>query len=538
MCTMKLIPTQDYIAYQPNMLLDFNFSYEKDVAVDDISRTVSEVVEGANLLKYVNFKNRNAHGYDGIMLLKLVLLAKTLFGYTSTRSLAELCKNDIRFIFIAQGSKPSHETFHRFIHDDLKMSIEDIFIELNKYIEKHDEINTDILYIDGTKYEANANKMTFVWKKATLKFRMKCWKKCMEEIKSLNRTLETLDIPIRFSIIKEISIDYLIEITDKLEEIMNMKQIDFVSGKGKRKHSLQRHYALFKESAMKMWKYAMHLDICSQRNSFSKTDPDATFMHMKYDYYNHTNVFKPGYNVQMGISDGYIRHIYISSDANDMNTYIPFMKGYYEAYGKYPLKTPADAGYGSFDNYSFCKEKEIELFMKYSGQRKQMEKTTDKNRFKTWKFERNEHNEIICPAGHVFKTESERIETRGIYPRKIERLVNPHCEGCALRDKCTTSKKGRIISRCQELEEFQKEVRANIETEEGKKLMSQRSIMSEGTFGNLKENWGYTKLRRRGESGVKTEIYLMAIGVNLRKYHQNKVRKMKQVKKMLAAYIN
>lgn len=530
---MKLIPTQDYIAYQPNMLLDFNFSYEKDVAVDDISRTVSEVVEGANLLKYVNFKNRNAHGYDGIMLLKLVLLAKTLFGYTSTRSLAELCKNDIRFIFIAQGSKPSHETFHRFIHDDLKMSIEDIFIELNKYIEKYDGINTDILYIDGTKYEANANKMTFVWKKATLKFRMKCWKKCMEEIKSLNRTLETLDIPIRFSIIKEISIDYLIEITDKLEEIMNMKQIDFVSGKGKRKHSLQRHYDLFKENAMKMWKYAMHLDICSERNSFSKTDPDATFMHMKYDYYNHTNVFKPGYNVQMGISDGYIRHIYISSDANDMNTYIPFMKGYYEAYGKYPLKTPADAGYGSFDNYSFCKENEIGVFMKYSGQRKQMEKTTDKNRFKTWKFERNEHNEIICPAGHVFKTESERIETRGIYPRKIERLVNPHCEGCPLRDKCTTSKKGRIISRCQELEEFQKEVRANIETEEGKKLMSQRSIMSEGTFGNLKENWGYTKLRRRGESGVKTEIYLMAIGVNLRKYHQNKVGKMKQVKKCM-----
>lgn len=530
---MKLIPTDDYIAYQPNMLLDFNFSFERDVAVDDISRTVSEVVEGANLLKYVNFKNRNAHGYDGIMLLKLVLLAKTLFGYTSTRSLAELCKNDIRFIFIAQGSKPSHESFHRFIHDDLKMSIEDIFIDLNKYIEKHDEINTDILYIDGTKYEANANKMTFVWKKATLKFRMKCWKKCMEEIRSLNRTLETLDISVKFSIIKEISIEYLNEIANKLEEVMNMKRIEFVHGKGKRKHPLQRHYDKFKEYAMKMWKYAMHLDICDDRGSFSKTDPDATFMHMKYDYYNHTNVFKPGYNVQMGVSDGYIRHIYISSDGNDLNTYIPFMKGYHEAYGKYPRKTPADAGYGSYDNYSFCKENGIELYMKYSGQRKQSEKITDENRFKTWAFSRNENNEIVCPAGHTFEVESERIETRGIYPRKIERLVNSHCKDCPLKQKCTKSEKGRIINRSKQLEAYQDEVKTNTETKEGKKIMIQRSIQSEGTFGNLKENWGYTKLRRRGETSVKTEIYLMAIGVNLRRYHRRKLKKMKQVEKML-----
>lgn len=528
----------DYTAYQPNMLLDFHFSYEKDIAADDISRTVSEAVEGACLIKYVSFKNRNAHGYDRIMMLKLVLLAMTLFGYTSTRQLAELCRNDIRFIFIAQGARPSHESFHRFIHDDLKMSIEDIFIDLNKYIEKHDEIDTDILYIDGTKYEANANKMTFVWKKATLKFRMKCWQKCMEEIKSLNRTLESLDIPLRFSLIKEISIDYLIEIADRLEETMEMKQIGFVHGKGKRKHRLQRHYDALKDYAVKMWKYAMHLDICGERNSFSKTDPDATFMHMKYDYYNHTNVFKPGYNVQMGISGGYIRHIYISSDANDLNTYIPFMKGYYEAYGEYPSRTPADAGYGSFDNYSFCKENGIELYMKYSGQRKQEEKTTEKNRFKTYKFERNEKNEIICPAGHIFEAESERIETRGIYPRKIEKLVNRHCEGCPLRSRCTKSKNGRTINRSKELEEFQKEARENMETAEGKRLMDQRSILSEGAFGNLKENWGYTKLRRRGESGVKTEMHLMAIGANLRKYHRRKVEKMKQADEMIAKYLH
>ncbi|WRK52622.1 hypothetical protein SD457_20235 [Coprobacillaceae bacterium CR2/5/TPMF4] len=87
-----------------------------------------------------------------------------------------------------------------------------------------------------------------------------------------------------------------------------------------------------------MFEYTIHMDILGERNSFSKTDPDATFMHMKYDYYNHTNVFKPGYNIQTGVSDGIIRNIYISSDGNDINTYIPFMEKYYEAYGSYPKK--------------------------------------------------------------------------------------------------------------------------------------------------------------------------------------------------------
>lgn len=104
-------------------------------------------------------------------------------------------------------------------------------------------------------------------------------------------------------------------------------------------------------------------------------------MHMKYDYYNHTNVFKPGYNVQIGVSDGYIRNIYISSDGNDLRTYIPFMDKYKSAYGRLPKKTPADAEYGSYDNYNYCKENNIELYMKYSGYYKSQEKTNEKISF-------------------------------------------------------------------------------------------------------------------------------------------------------------
>ena len=504
------------------MLLDFNFSFEKDVALDDISRSVIEIAEGVNLAKYVNLKNRNSHGYDGMMMFKLVLLGKAIHGYASTRLLRDSCQYDTRFISIAQGLKPSHEAFQRFIHDDLKMGINEIFYEINRYIEKHVDIDISTLYIDGSKFEANANKMTFVWKKATIKYRKKCWMKAMEEIASLNKTLNKEGIELRYSTLKEISLDYLMEICEKIEELMKLRKIEFVTGKGKKKHQLQRHYDHFKEYAIKMWKYAMHLEICGDRNSFSKTDPDATFMHMKYDYYNHTNVFKPGYNVQMGVSDGYIRHMYISSDAADINTYIPFMEGYKQAYGELPKRTPADAGYGCYDNYMYCKLNRIELMMKYSGQRKEEEKTNEKNQFKTYKFKKNEDNEIICPAGHTFRLESVRIETRGSYPRVHEKYVNDHCEKCPLRDQCTKSKNGRQITRCRQNEAFHEEVKTNMQTEEGRNYMIQRSIQSEGCFGNIKENYGYDRMRRRGESGVKVELLLVAIGHNIRRYHNRK----------------
>ena len=138
----------------------------------------------------------------------------------------------------------------------------------------------------------------------------------MKCIKSLNRNIKNdLELSMIFSIYHEIRLDYLMDVCDWIERYMNGHGIEFKHGKGQRKHKIQRYYDELKEYALKMYKYTLHIDILAERNSFSKADSDATFMHMKYDYYNNTVVFKPGYNVQMGVSSEYIRHIYISADA-------------------------------------------------------------------------------------------------------------------------------------------------------------------------------------------------------------------------------
>ena len=147
---------------------------------DDICRTVIEITEEVNVGKFVDFSHRNSHGYDGVMMFKLVVLAKAEMGYVSTRELERLCKTDIRYMFIAQNQKPSHMAFYRFIHDDLTMPIEDIFVEINKYFKKQ-------------------------------------------------------NINLRYSILKHPSIDYLLDISDKLEKCMQYQGISFVHGKGIRK---------------------------------------------------------------------------------------------------------------------------------------------------------------------------------------------------------------------------------------------------------------------------------------------------------------
>ncbi len=284
---------ENYNAYQPYMLLNFNLSFEKDIAHDDICRTVIEVVEEVNIARYVDFTNRKTHGYDGVMMFKLIMLAMADRGYVSTRKLSKLCKTDIRYMFIAQNQKPSHQAFQRFIHDDLTMPIEDIFYEINKYIESKISINTDVLCIDGTKYEANANKNTFVWRANTIRNRTKRWKKVILCLKKINKYFAEQNIALNYSLLKEPSIEYMLAVADGIERYMKDYNIEFVHGKGKRKSDIQRLYDELKEHAIKLWEYAIHMELLGNRNSFSKTDPDATFMHMKYDYYNHTNVFKP-----------------------------------------------------------------------------------------------------------------------------------------------------------------------------------------------------------------------------------------------------
>ena len=184
-----------------------------------------------------------------------------------------------------------------------------------------------------------------------------------------------------------------------------------------------------------------------------------------------------------------------------------------------------DAGYGSYENYSYCRSKGIKGILKYSGYEKKKEKITDKNRYQLRHMERDENGTPVCPVGYVFEVERVGISLKGQYPKTTVYYRNKNCVECPHRSKCTTSKNGRSARIVPALEKMHREIDECLKSEEGKQLMKNRSVQAEGAFADIKQDFEYVRLHRRGESGVKVELELVCIGYNLRKYHNRKIAK-------------
>ena len=127
----------------------------------------------------------------------------------------------------------------------------------------------------------------------------------------------------------------------------------------------------------KLKQYTNDIHICGNRNSYSKTDRDATFMHMKEDHMKNGQL-KPGYNVNVATCSEFIIGSYISSDRNDVHTLIPFIKQLRETYEGMPVgSVVADSGYESEENYCWFEDHpETALYVKPSNHEARRQKNT------------------------------------------------------------------------------------------------------------------------------------------------------------------
>ena len=97
--------------------------------------------------------------------------------------------------------------------------------------------------------------------------------------------------------------------------------------------------------------YDENEEICGERNSYYKTDKDASAMCLKEDYYSGLGSnMHDGYNVQLMVSKGIIVAYYVGQERNDFYEFIPAIEAFRENYGFYPKRLCADAGYGSLSN--------------------------------------------------------------------------------------------------------------------------------------------------------------------------------------------
>jgi len=515
----------NYTPIQLKMPVDM----ERIIDVHDAVYTFNEVVSHIDLNRYFAGKvcRKGRPRYEREKLLKVVLFAFMEHGYPSLREIAKLCKTDIRFLWILDEMKaPTYATLCNFINKELACSLEGIIQDINRYIFDKETVDLNHVYIDGTKIEANANKYSWVWKKSCLKSIQREFQKATLAIQEANESILQY-LQVKLGIREEYDPEYLKTLLSDFLKTVNMTVEQFVHGSGKHKTAEQRIYEKIDSCRKKLLDYRMKVDICGdRRNSFSKTDHDATFMRVKKDYMGNDQLL-PAYNIQMGICDGYIAAYGIYQYASDMDCFQPLMEEFQRRYHHYPKYPVADAGYGSMNNYLYCAEHGMEKYMKFTMYEKETKDPKYRDDpYRAVNFKVNVEGRLVCPNGKEFYYLYSRPVKGNQYGRTAEYYECEDCADCPLRSACTKKQTGnRIIRLNAELTVIHEEVLRNLNCTHGALLRMNRSIQAEGTYGEIKANRGYDRFRRRGIKQALLEIALISCGFNLHKYHLSKLAK-------------
>lgn len=497
----------------------FIFPQEFENLIENSSsvKTLKTILGGINLEKYKpKHETRGRKGYEYRPMMESILYAYTL-GIYSVRKIEEAMKNDIRFIWLSGDIHPSYKTISEFIKYQIGKNAETIFKELNDVIEAEDDIDVNTIYIDGTKIEANATKFSFVWKKATQKYQEKLMVKMSKDIVELDEFFKECNIGIHYLVKDFYQVEDFIEVFNSLDKIHQNVDSIFTYGKGHRKNEFQKWYETFESYKNKAMEYSEKIRICGNRNSYSKTDHDATMMHGKEDYYNKTGIFKAYYNIQVGVSNEYIRLIGVYQDSNDLRTFKPFMEDYNRLYQHYPIYPVGDAGYGSYENYIYCISNHMELVQKYNTF------SQDKEGKEKVRYQVTKEGKMVCPKGHefIYNRDTESIRY-GVY-KIVQNYVCTRCKDCPIKSTCTKEKDSKSLAINVVYEEMKQVVQDNLNSDLGIQQRVRRSIEAEGAFGIIKQDWDYRRIHRRGIDNVKLEMFLIAIGFNMKKFHQRMV---------------
>jgi len=493
------------------------FDFEVLIPEDDSVRLLSQILEELDYSKlYMAYSSvgRNP-AVEPKILFKVLTYAYSNNIYSS-RKIEVACKRDINFLWLLQGyNAPDHSTIARFRRDYLADAIEDLFFQLVQRLHDFGEVKFENLFVDGTKIEANANRYTFVWKKAVNKNEAKMFTKIQACIEDLNLSFMT-----NFTISKETILSDIKKATDYLEEKRVNDSIRFVHGIGKRKSLLQKFKEELENFYERQEKYNEHNKLFNGRNSYSKTDPDATFMHMKDDHMRNSQL-KPGYNVQIGVESEYITGIGVFPDRSDTTTLVPFLNNMESNLDATYKNVIADSGYESEENYLYLEGKKQNYYIKPQTYEKWKKRSFKKDISKRENMVYDQakdqytcHNgKRLSPVGVINKTSSTG------YHSEITIYECEDCCDCKFKSKCTKAQGNRRMQVSKTFVEKRQISYKNITSDEGILLRMNRSIQVEGAFGVLKNDYQFNRFLTRGKNNVKTEFILLCFGYNINKLH-------------------
>ena len=447
---------------------------------------------------YAAYSSRGRKSVTDPRVLFKVLVYGYQCGIYTTRKLEEACRYRIDFKWLLWDEPvPDHSTISRFRTGRCAEAVEDLFYQYVRYLEAQGETDHETVFIDGTKLESRAGRYTFVWRKSVEKQLARVKEKVQAATEAT--TLEALE-----------------------QQLADMEAgIVFVHGTGKRKSEAQKEWEALDSLRCRWREYEEKLVVMGNgRNSYSKTDPDATFMRMKDDHMRNGQL-KPGYNVQIGVNSEYITGIDVFSDRTDYGTMVPFLKTMQQKHGKKYKSATADAGYERLGNYLFLESNGQMSFIKPTNyeQRRSTSFKKQIGRMENMAYDA-EDDSYTCSQGRKLSLRRESSELQNGRFITVAWYRCESCSGCPVREKCCQAKdteQAKELRVNKTLQELRQASLENITTEYGIYLRLCRSIQVEGAFGLLKNDFAFRRFLTRGRKNVRTELFFLALAFDLKK---------------------
>lgn len=504
-------------SYEQNQGLLFPGYLDEFIPSNHLVRTVNKVINSLDLSDLINsYEGGGASSYDPKMMLKVMIYAYSQKIYSS-RSIAKSLRENIFFMWLSGKNQPDFRTINLFRLKRLKGNLEKIFTEIVYMLLEGSYITLNDIFIDGTKLEADANKYSFVWKKSTDRYKNNLNDKVKELFKHIDelekeedKKYNNYDLP-EMGENSEITSEDIEKTVERINKIIKSKK----ENKDK-KEFVKIKKKLEDDALVRMKKYEEQLETFGNRNSYSKTDKDATFMRMKEDHMRNGQL-KPGYNVQIATENQFVLNYEVYQKPGDTTLLIPFIEKFKNRFKKYPKNLIADSGYGSEENYNYIEKNEIENYVKFNYFHMEKKRKFKKNiyRIENLKYD-TEKDIFICPQNRELHYLEDREYFTGNNYQTNRRVYQcEDCRNCDHRSECHKSKNNRKIQVSFKLNAFKDNARKNLNSEKGLEYRSRRCVDVEPVFAQIKHNRNYKRFLRRGLENVNDEWGLLTISHNL-----------------------
>ena len=487
-------------------------SLDELVPENHMVRVVDAVIDRLDISDILStYRGGGNSAFNPKMMLKVLVFAY-LSNVYSSRRIEELLKRDIYFMWLAGMKRPDFRTINYYRGKRLKEGFDTVFTQVVRLLHEEGFVSLKVQYIDGTKIESVANKYTFVWRGSVEKYdaRLKAKTEALLRQIEQNHAIENQENPVPEELTAE-------EVTKRVERIKEKVDADNL-GKEERKALKQ----IETDSVPRMNRYREQLETMGSRNSYSKTDPDATFMRMKEDAMLNGQL-KPGYNVQISTENQFITNFGIYQRPTDTLTMISYLESFKARYGMQSEEIVADSGYGSEENYEYMFSNGMTPYVKYNMFHVEQRRGYRNNPFRVSNLFYNPDDDFyVCPMGQKLKfIRREKRYTASGYQQTVSVYRAGRCEGCPLRGQCHKSKRDRQIEVNHTLDDYKARARELLTSEQGIKHRSNRPIEPEAVFGQIKECGRFRRLRLKGLTGAKIDFGLKALAHNLRKLAQS-----------------